>query len=202
MKKQYIPIFLAIGLLVFAALFIFSEKENKAYEKYLSDELVGEIGRISHSALYNLDVLKDVIDSEKITKAQAGELETGFRDITLGTQEVSEMGEKIGKLTNYKHNEILRINMNYAYFFMRLEMEGHELKLTNEQIQQITRMKKLMQEYREVVKSTLENTGEMGTKGVPDEFSELYRKKGVTDDYWIEFLKGYEQVTDFSYQLD
>lgn len=193
MKRQII--------LIFVILFIFSEKENKVYEKYLSEELVGQIGRISHSSLYNLGILQDVIASGILTKAQAVELRFAFRDIAFETQDVSEMGDNTGLLQNYSHNNVVSINNEYHLFFINLEMDSDEIELTDKQITVIKKMGKLMQAYRNVVKNTLEKTGDIGEKGVPNEFKELYHHKGITDDYWKNVLKEYERVTDLSYRL-
>ncbi len=80
-------------------------------------------------------------------------------------------------------------------------MDSDEIELTDKQITGIKKMERLMQAYRNVIKNTLEKTGDIGEKGVPDEFKKLYRQKGITDDYWKNILKEYERVTDLSYRL-
>ncbi|MBP0725684.1 hypothetical protein J5Y03_10925 [Bacillus sp. RG28] len=202
MKKQFvIYFFLGAGLLLFLLLFIHSEKEKRAYESYLSVVLVNKIVGISQSALYNLGILQDVIKTGKLTKVQAGELENGFNDIAMDTQDLRGMGEETDLLRDYDGNDVIQINSNYSFFLYRISIDHDEIKLTEEQIENLKKMEKLMQEYHKVVKDTFEITGKVGEKGVSSEFWELYREKGITDDYWIKLLKGYARVTDRSYSV-
>ncbi|WP_088072799.1 hypothetical protein [Gottfriedia luciferensis] len=62
-------------------------------------------------------------------------------------------------------------------------------------------MEKLLKAYEKVVNETLEISGSVGEKGVPEEFWTLYSEKGISDDDWIKLLKGYERVTNSSYRI-
>jgi hypothetical protein len=204
-RKQYI-IYGLLGAVVlfFFTLWVLSEKDKQEYEKYLSDELVNQIVRISSAPPYALSILEEVIENGKITKVQAGELESSFYDLTFDTQEIGNMDLYLGRLENYSHNDILSVNNGYRNFFMSLkhDMENDEkLTLTNEQIEKLKKMKSLMQEYSEVVESSLKYTGDGNQKGQPSKFFDYYREKGITDDYWVNLLKEYEKVTDFNYRL-
>ncbi|MGM8214410.1 hypothetical protein ACLIA0_02440 [Bacillaceae bacterium W0354] len=205
-RKQYIIYgLLGAGVLFFFTLWVLAEKDKNAYEKYLSGELVNQIVHISSAPPYALSILEEVIDNGKITRVQAGELERSFYDLTFDTQKIGNMNLYLGRIENYSDDEVVSVNNGYRKFFMFLkqDMENDEiLTLTNEQIVKLKKMRNLMQEYSEVVESSLKYTGEGNQSGQPSEFFDYYRDKGITDDYWVNLLKGYEKVTDFSYRLN
>ncbi|WP_078381912.1 hypothetical protein [Sutcliffiella halmapala] len=202
MKRHYlIYTILGLSLLTFLVLFSISEKQKRSYEEYLSSELSSQIADISQATLYNLGTLKDVIEEGRLTEASAGELEYCFHDIAYVTQDVSGMGLQLGILKE-SLDEVVSINADYAEFFMKLKFDGDEIVLTEEQISTLKMMEKLMQEYVKVVKETLLYTGEIGENYVLSGFSDYYTaEKGITDDYWIKLLKGFQRVTNSSYSL-
>lgn len=205
MKKQYIVyVLLAVGLVFSLFMWTLTEKEKKAYERFLSDQLVNQVVLISQSPLYNLGILQEVIESGKLTRAQAGELELGFRDIAFETQDVVYMAHYIGRLENYSDDSIVSVNADYMRYFnkLKLNMECDEIELTDEHIEVLEKMEKLMQKYHDVNKDIFVVTEQVGTKGVPEEFWNIYREKGISDDYWIKLLKEYEKVTDNRYRLN
>jgi hypothetical protein len=59
-----------------------------------------------------------------------------------------------------------------------------------------------MHGYQKIIEKTLDVSGEVSDKGVLPEYWEVYRKKGVDDDYWIDLLEGYSDVTNISFYLD
>ncbi|WP_164669672.1 hypothetical protein [Virgibacillus doumboii] len=203
-QQKVIYVILGIGFLVFFTLWILTEKENDTYENYLSDELVDKIAHISSYSNYNLGILEEVLKSGKITSSQAGELEQGFYHIAFDTQDISYMGNSIGRLQNYNEDIVLSVNKDYRHFFDELDFEYDEIKLTDEQITSLEKMEKLMKKYSMVVNETLKFTTKEESKeqpGQPQDFFDYYQKKGITDDYWIDLLKGYEKVTDESFSL-
>jgi hypothetical protein len=205
LKKNYV-IYALLGAtaLTLLTLWVLSEKEKKAYERYLSGELVNQIVHISSAPPYALSILEEVIDTGKITKVQAGELERCFYDLTFDTQEIGSMDLYLGRLKDYSDNEIISINNGYRKFFMFLkdDIENTELELTNEQLETVKKIRSLMQEYSTVAEASLKYTGEDDQNGQPSKFFDYYREKGINDDYWVTLLKGYEDVTHDKYRIN
>ena len=206
LKKQH-KIYAILGISLLITLFFWghSAQENRAYEKYLSEQLVRQIANISQSAMYNFEILQDVIERGKLTKAQAGELQLGFRDIAFEFQDVIRMGNDIGRLRlqDFHQVGVVQINAAYYQYFLKLNMDSDEMELTEEQISILKTMEMLMKEYNNVVKETLVISWEVGVKGVPSDFRELYgTEKGIDDDYWVKLVKGFERVTDIRYTID
>lgn len=204
-RHNIIYLFLGLGFLIFLTLYILSEKDNQAYERYLSGELVNQIVHISSAPPYALSIIQEVLETGEITKAQAGELESSFSYLAFDTQDISEMYMYLGRSRNYSDDEVVSINNEYRKFFMFLsgDMKSNQTALTPEQMEKIKLMKGLMQNYNKVVEDTLMyTTGEAEEKGQPSEFFDYYREQGIKDDYWIDLLKGYVEVTDSSYRIN
>ncbi|MBB6452516.1 hypothetical protein HNQ94_000961 [Salirhabdus euzebyi] len=200
-KQIKLNVLLAAAFLIFFTLWILSEKDKKLYESYLSNELVKKIVLISDTPSYNLSILQNVLKTGTLEKVQAEELEMGFRVIAFETQAVTEIGRNVERLKDFKNDQVVSINADYAYFFMRSDTDEDGKKLTEEQISEIRKMEELMIAYSKVVNDTLKYTGEAETKGHSAKFSEFYLEKGITDDYWVDLLKAYEQVTTLNHRL-
>ncbi len=203
-KNIIIPFTLGIGMIIFLTLWILSERDNQSYERYLSEELVNQVVQISSAPPYALSILQDVIEKGEITQVQAGELESNFYYLAFVTQDISQMDIYLNRLGDYNHNQIVSINNDYREFFMFLkrDMESNEAALTTEQLEELQLMERLMQHYSKVVEDTLMFTGDGDTNGQPSEFFDYYSEQGIKDDYWVDLLKGYERVTDFSYSIN
>jgi hypothetical protein len=203
-RQTVIFIVLGIGIIIFLTLWIQSERDNKAYERYLSGELVNQIVHISSAPSYALSIIHDVLEKGKISKAQAEELESSFYYLAFDTQDISEMDMYLSRLGSYSHNEVVSINNEYRKFLMYLknDMESNEITLTTEQIEKLQLIEQLMQKYKKVVDDNLMFTGEAKDKGQPSKFFDYYREQGIKSDYWVDLLKGYEKVTDSRYRLN
>jgi hypothetical protein len=203
-KQNIIYILLGIGILISLSLWILSERDNQAYEQYLSEELVNQIVHISSTPPYALSIIQDVLEKGEITKAQAGELESSFYYIAFDTQDISEMDMYLGRLGNYNYAEVISINNEYHKFFMFLnrDMESNQIALRTEQLEKLQLIKHLMKNYSKVVKDTLKFTGKAYSKGQPSDFFDYYREQGIKDGYWVELLRGYAKVTDSSYRIN
>jgi hypothetical protein len=198
-KPYIIYTILAVGLFIFFALWIFSENEKKAYEDYLSDVLMDKINQIVSAPSNNLLLFQEVVDSKKITKVLADELQRGFSLIAFNTQDVSHMAVMFGRLKDYSDDTIVAINSEYQRFFLKLPLEQGEVYLNVEQMAFIEKMKDLMYEYEQVVKAvSLKHTNKETFKGQTNDY---YDEFEIDDDYWKSILIGFDEVTDMSYRL-
>ncbi|MGD6831087.1 hypothetical protein ACQCT5_02915 [Sutcliffiella halmapala] len=200
-KPNIIYIVLGVGLLIFLTLWVLSEKKNDAYEKFLSDGLVDQMVRISSLPNYNLGILQDIFESGKISNSQADELEQGFNNLAFDIQDVSYMGNSIGRL-QFSSDVVVSVNNDYSEFFLKLDFENEEIQLTEEQIFILEKMIKLMKKYKAAVNETLKSTPKEADKGLPLDFFDIYEEKGIADDYWIDLLQKYESETDVSFRLN
>jgi hypothetical protein len=189
-------------MLLLFTLWVYSERENKAYEQYLSDEIVNKIVPIAGAPQYALWIIQDVLDTGVITSSQAGELQFSFHDISTNTQDISQSDSYFNRLEGYSQNKIVSINSDYSDFFMKLYVAKDNVKLSKNQLEKIKKMKRLLQKYNVVVEETLLFVNKSGDKGQTSEFWDYYREQGFKDDYWVDLLKGYEKVTDFSYRIN
>ncbi|MFD2444749.1 hypothetical protein ACFSO7_12310 [Bacillus sp. CGMCC 1.16607] len=201
-RQNIIYILLGLGMLFFFTLWVFSERDNKTYEQYLSDELVNKIVHITGAPQYAIGIIQDVLSSGEITNSQAEELQISFHDIAFDTQEINQMDNYFNRLENYSQNQVISINNDYSDFFMKLNVESDKVKLSKDQLEKIKKMESLLQKYNDVVNETLLYTNKSGEKGQTSAFWDYYREQGFKDDYWVDLLKGYGKVTDFSYRIN
>jgi PhoPQ-activated pathogenicity-related protein len=96
-KKQLIFISLILLLLISIITNVFLYNANTKYEKYLSTQIANHVVQISQSALYNLGIIQDVLASNKLTEADAEELEMSFKDLVTGVQSISDLVIEIGR---------------------------------------------------------------------------------------------------------
>jgi hypothetical protein len=142
------------------------------------------------------------LESNELTKANAEELEIGFKDMVMGVQSLSELGKELDRLKDFNYNLIVDINSEYATYVIELINQNNEIILNDAQVSNFAKMGELMHGYQKIIEKTLDVSGEVSDKGVLPEYWEVYRKKGVDDDYWIDLLEGYSDVTNISFYLD
>ncbi|WP_102027818.1 hypothetical protein [Salirhabdus sp. Marseille-P4669] len=203
--KQFnlVSLLLSVCLVVCLTLWILSEYKNNAYEKYLSSEIVNQIVGITSSTSYSLGILEDVLKSGMLTIAQKDELALNFSEIVFDIQDVANFAQYIGELKDFNYNKITIVNSDYYHYFMNLEIpfDRDRIRLSTEQIEDMTKMKNQMKEYIEVIEDTLHFTAEVGTRGQSNQFFDYYAEEGITDNYWVDLLKGYEASTKWSNRI-
>jgi hypothetical protein len=143
---------------------------NTKYEKYLSNQIANQVVHISQSALYNLGVIQEILESNKLTKANAEELEIGFKDMVMGVQSLSELGKELDRLKDFNYNLIVDINSEYATYVIELINQNNEIILNDAQVSNFAKMGELMHGYQKIIEKTLDVSGEVGEKGVSSEY--------------------------------
>lgn len=194
---------LGIGVL-FVLLLIFSvntTKEKNIYEKYLSERIASSITNISEYSYSNEIILQKLIFEKEVSEPEAEQLKLFFQSITKEAHEIEQLGNKINTKNKITTDNIEKVNSEYSEFFLKYDFRvTRNIELSDEEIELLTIMKKLMTEYTTTISEHFKDINYNGTSS--DIFyNYLAYDKGLKDNYWVELINKLETVTDNEFTI-